>query len=74
VRWGQEWSWLEGGGYAGWASFLSYMQVSMLLKLFLYGHENMKVWIVSSKSMSVYCTVGRVRLGKAKSGKRYVSW
>jgi len=41
----------------------------MLVKFILYGHENMKVWMVCSKSVSVHCTVGRVRLGKAKSGK-----
>jgi len=57
-------------------SFLSYIQVSMLVKLILYGHEEKKVysalWMACNKSMSIYihCTVGRMRLGKAKNGKQ----
>ena len=44
------------------------MQVGVPVKLILYGRGNMKVWMACSKSLSVYCTVGRLRLGKTKSG------
>jgi len=62
------------GGEGGEKSFLSHMQVSMLVKLILYGHENMNVystlWISCNKRMSMYCTVRRLRLGKARNGKQ----
>ena len=44
------------------------MEVGVMVKLILCGHENMSVWMACSKSVSVYYTVGRLRLGKAKSG------